>query len=249
MGAHGGPGGRDRRHRGNRRAGRTGGDPPANGQRRTAAGSIPSLGRNRTSTGRTGSTRRRRRRPTPTEPVPAPSARRRGDAASRRAADPDRRGAGSAADGLERPADRHRWTALLGPPDHQRDGSRPPLQAAGHDRARRDRRPGAPRPPLGPGRRRTDARRAARTLSQSIRTSDHIARLEPIRFGILLTETTEIDAINFIERARASCERDLRVSSEVVGVAFGWASPPKSNDLADAFALATKRLDAELKAL
>jgi diguanylate cyclase (GGDEF)-like protein len=90
---------------------------------------------------------------------------------------------------------------------------------------------------------------AARTLSQSIRTSDHIARLEPIRFGILLTETTEIDAINFIERARASCERDLRVSSEVVGVAFGWASPPKSNDLADAFALATKRLEAELKEL
>ena len=77
---------------------------------------------------------------------------------------------------------------------------------------------------------------AARTLSQSIRTSDHIARIEPIRFAILLTETTEIDAINFVERARVSCERDLRVASEVVGVAFGWASPPKSSDLADAFA-------------
>ena len=90
---------------------------------------------------------------------------------------------------------------------------------------------------------------AARTLSQSIRTSDHIARIEPIRFGILLTETTEIDAINFIERARVSCERDLRVASEVVGVAFGWASPPKGNDLADAFAVAQQRLAAELKTL
>ena len=90
---------------------------------------------------------------------------------------------------------------------------------------------------------------AARTLSQSIRTSDHIARIEPIRFGILLTETTEIDAINFIERARVSCERDLRVASEVVGVAFGWASPPKGNDLADAFAVAQQRLSAELKTL
>ena len=90
---------------------------------------------------------------------------------------------------------------------------------------------------------------AARTLSKSIRTSDHIARIEPIRFGILLTETTEIAAINFIERARASCERDLRIASEVVGVAFGWASPPKSGDLADAVALATKRLQAELKEL
>ena len=90
---------------------------------------------------------------------------------------------------------------------------------------------------------------AARTLSQSIRTSDHIARIEPIRFGILLTETAEIAAINFIERARAACERDLRVASEVVGVAFGWASPPKSNDLADAVALAQKRLEAELNEL
>jgi diguanylate cyclase (GGDEF)-like protein len=90
---------------------------------------------------------------------------------------------------------------------------------------------------------------AARTLSQSIRTSDHIARIEPIRFGILLTETAEIEAINFIERARASCERDLRVASEAVGVAFGWASPPKSGDLADAVALATKRLTAELNSL
>ena len=90
---------------------------------------------------------------------------------------------------------------------------------------------------------------AARTLSQSIRTSDHIARIEPMRFGILLTETTEIDAINFVERARVSCERDLRVASEVVGVAFGWASPPKGNDLADAVAVATSRLVAELKTL
>jgi diguanylate cyclase (GGDEF)-like protein len=90
---------------------------------------------------------------------------------------------------------------------------------------------------------------AARTLSQSIRTSDHIARIEPIRFAILLTETTEIDAINFIERVRVSCERDLRVASEVVGVAFGWASPPKGNDLADAFAVAQQRLAAELKTL
>ena len=91
---------------------------------------------------------------------------------------------------------------------------------------------------------------AARTLSQSIRTSDHIARVEPIRFAILLTETAEIAAINFIERARASCERDLRVASEVVGVAFGWASPPATNwDLADAVAMAQKRLDVELKTL
>jgi diguanylate cyclase (GGDEF)-like protein len=90
---------------------------------------------------------------------------------------------------------------------------------------------------------------AARTLSQEIRTSDHIARLKPIRFGLLLTETSEVAAINFVERARAACERDLRVASEVVGVAFGWASPPKRGDLSDAIALAARRLDAELAEL
>ena len=87
---------------------------------------------------------------------------------------------------------------------------------------------------------------AARILSKEIRTSDHIARIEPLRFGVLLTETTEIAAINFVERARTACDRDLQVATEVVGVAFGWASPPSGGDLSDAMAIATKRLEAEL---
>jgi len=87
---------------------------------------------------------------------------------------------------------------------------------------------------------------AARILAKEIRTSDHIARMERLRFGILLTETTEIAAINFVERARAACERDLQVATEVVNVAFGWASPPKGGDLSDAMVLATERLAAEL---
>ena len=90
---------------------------------------------------------------------------------------------------------------------------------------------------------------AARTLSKEIRTSDHIARLEPLRFGLLLTETTEIAAINFVERARAACERELQVGTEIVGVAFGWASPPKGGDLSDALAIAAARLEAELEDL
>ena len=90
---------------------------------------------------------------------------------------------------------------------------------------------------------------AARVLAKEIRTSDHIARIEPLRFGVLLTETTEIAAINFVERARAACERDVQVASEAVGVAFGWASPPKGGDLSDAMSLAAKRLAVELAAL
>ena len=73
--------------------------------------------------------------------------------------------------------------------------------------------------------------------------------MERLRFGILLTETTEIAAINFVERARAACERDLQVATEVVNVAFGWASPPKGGDLTDAMGLAAERLAAELAEL
>jgi diguanylate cyclase (GGDEF)-like protein len=90
---------------------------------------------------------------------------------------------------------------------------------------------------------------AARTLSKEIRTSDHIARIAPIRFGILLTETTEIAAINFVERARSACESELQVASEVVAVGFGWASPPPKADLSDAITVAEKRLEAELREL
>jgi diguanylate cyclase (GGDEF)-like protein len=86
----------------------------------------------------------------------------------------------------------------------------------------------------------------ARRLGREIRSSDHIARLEQARFGILLTETAEIAAINFVERARASCERELAPFGEDVRIGFGWASPPDGGDLSDAIGKAQTRLAAEL---
>jgi diguanylate cyclase (GGDEF)-like protein len=87
----------------------------------------------------------------------------------------------------------------------------------------------------------------ARRLSVEIRSSDHIARLEQARFGILLTETSEIAAINFVERARASCERELDATGDAVRIGFGWASPPDEGDLSDAIGTALTRLAAELR--
>jgi diguanylate cyclase (GGDEF)-like protein len=84
--------------------------------------------------------------------------------------------------------------------------------------------------------------RIARTLAVEIRSSDHIARIDRTRFAVLLTETDEIAAINFVERARAACERqpgDLRI-------AVGWASPPEGADLHAALATAEGRLNDEL---
>jgi diguanylate cyclase (GGDEF)-like protein len=86
----------------------------------------------------------------------------------------------------------------------------------------------------------------ARRLAKEIRTSDAICRLETGRFGILLTETDEIAAINFVERARTSCEGVLRSASDVLRIGFGWASPPSNGDLGDAVDLALRRLANDL---
>jgi diguanylate cyclase (GGDEF)-like protein len=86
----------------------------------------------------------------------------------------------------------------------------------------------------------------ARRLGREIRSSDHLARLEQARFAILLTETAEIAAINFVERARASCERELTAAANDVTIGFGWASPPDGGDLLDAVNLALTRLASDL---
>jgi diguanylate cyclase (GGDEF)-like protein len=89
-------------------------------------------------------------------------------------------------------------------------------------------------------------RGCARILQGELRTSDHFARIEPARFGILLTETAEIAAINFIERARVACEHEVRASGEELSIGFGWASPSGEGTLADAVEKAVTRLEAEL---
>jgi diguanylate cyclase (GGDEF)-like protein len=86
----------------------------------------------------------------------------------------------------------------------------------------------------------------ARTLSVESRSSDHIARIDRTRFGILLTETDEIAAINFVERVRASCESELR-SPELVRIGIGWAGPSGSHDLRAAIDVAETRLAEELR--
>ncbi len=85
----------------------------------------------------------------------------------------------------------------------------------------------------------------AGVLRASGRTSDYLARLEAARFGMILAETDEVAAINFVERARERCEQELRAASEGVRVAFGWASPSGSSTLLAAADQAETRLLAE----
>jgi diguanylate cyclase (GGDEF)-like protein len=88
--------------------------------------------------------------------------------------------------------------------------------------------------------------RVARVLVRNARTSDYVARINRARFGVLLTETAEIPAINFVERARSACEREIgRGALEFIKIGFGWASPPKG-DLDEAVELALRRLAADV---
>jgi diguanylate cyclase (GGDEF)-like protein len=86
-----------------------------------------------------------------------------------------------------------------------------------------------------------------RTIAGEVRSSDHVARIGPGRFGVLLAETNEVAAINCFERIRSACEADLGPASVDVVIGFGWASPPPNGDLDQALGLADKRLVADLR--
>jgi diguanylate cyclase (GGDEF)-like protein len=86
-----------------------------------------------------------------------------------------------------------------------------------------------------------------RTIAREVRSSDHVARIGPGRFAVLLTETNEVAAINCFERIRSDCETGLGPARVDVLIGFGWASPPPKADLRQALELADKRLAADLR--
>jgi diguanylate cyclase (GGDEF)-like protein len=81
----------------------------------------------------------------------------------------------------------------------------------------------------------------------NVRASDHAALVGPARFAILLPETDEVRAVNFVERVRAACDRWLEANAPTVGVGFGWANPTAEADLVAARAVADQRLAADLR--
>ena len=87
----------------------------------------------------------------------------------------------------------------------------------------------------------------ADALSRHARGADHIARLGPGRFGVLLPETGEVEAVNYVERVRQVCELWLEAGAIALRLAIGWASPAIDSTLADAFVEAQDRMYAELR--
>jgi diguanylate cyclase (GGDEF)-like protein len=84
-------------------------------------------------------------------------------------------------------------------------------------------------------------------LSRNARGADHLARLGPARFGILLPETGEVEAVNYVERVRQVCDLWLESGAISLRLAIGWASPTNETTLNDALGLATERMYTELR--
>ncbi len=83
------------------------------------------------------------------------------------------------------------------------------------------------------------------TLRKSARAADHVAILEPGRYGVLLTETDEIRAINYIERVRTACDGWLAAGAVTLRLAIGWADANAGRSIDDALNTAQERLDAD----
>ena len=87
----------------------------------------------------------------------------------------------------------------------------------------------------------------ADTMRRLARDVDLVARLAPGRFGILLPETDEVAAINYVERVRRACELWLESGAIALTLAVGWAGTDGEPTLIDAQRLATERMYVELR--
>jgi diguanylate cyclase (GGDEF)-like protein len=85
----------------------------------------------------------------------------------------------------------------------------------------------------------------ADALSRNARAADHLARIDTSRFGVLLTETAEVEAINYIERVREACDLWLESGAIALHLSIGWASPGADASLAGAVVRAHERMFVE----
>ena len=86
----------------------------------------------------------------------------------------------------------------------------------------------------------------ADTIHRLAREADFVARIGNGRFAVLLPETDEIQAINYVERVRRTCDLWLESGAVALRLAIGWASASGDESLQDAGRIATERMFAEI---
>jgi diguanylate cyclase (GGDEF)-like protein len=83
------------------------------------------------------------------------------------------------------------------------------------------------------------------TLRRGARRTDRVAHAGGGRFLVLLPETDEIQAINYVERVRGECERWLEAGAAALHLSMGWASPSAVGELDTALRAAEERMYGE----
>ncbi len=77
------------------------------------------------------------------------------------------------------------------------------------------------------------------------RRTDRVAHVGGGRFMVLLPETDEVAAINYVERVRVACERWLESGAVALRLSIGWASPTAVGEIDTALRAAEERMYAE----
>jgi GGDEF domain-containing protein len=88
------------------------------------------------------------------------------------------------------------------------------------------------------------ARPIGYALRREARDTDRIARVAPNRFHVLLPETSEADALRYIDRARHACEVWFTGAALPVQLRIESASAGRDLSLVDALAAVEERLSA-----
>jgi diguanylate cyclase (GGDEF)-like protein len=81
-----------------------------------------------------------------------------------------------------------------------------------------------------------------RQMASETRAADLIAALGGGRFGVLLVETEEKNAVGYINRVRSVVDGWLQNAGLTLSLSIGWASPPEGGQVAAAAAIAQQRL-------
>lgn len=96
----------------------------------------------------------------------------------------------------------------------------------------------------------SDSRRAFRTVAQALRrasrTSDLVFRIGATRFGVVLTETDEVAAVNYVERVRERVPPLVSAAGGGARLSFGWASPVSGESADVLVRRADRRLSGDL---
>ncbi len=85
----------------------------------------------------------------------------------------------------------------------------------------------------------------AATIRRQARATDHIAQLGSARFGVLLVETDEVRAINYIERVRSASDLWLAAGAVALRLSIGWSEIRSDRTAQAAWAEAEQRMFAE----